>query len=42
MNKYYIVFSPRAKQRMEDIADYLYRVKDDVIEILTVFRENLP
>ena len=90
-----IVFSPRAKQRMEKIADYLYqqnlsqafvvdylnhfetwletllcqfpesgtpmpeygdgirrvvynkftflyRVKNDVIEILTIFRENLP
>ena len=90
-----IVFSPRAKQRLEEIADYLYqqqlsktfvlgylkrfetwletvlgqfpesghlmpvfgdgirrvvyreysfvyRINDDVIEILTVYRENLP
>jgi len=95
MNKRSIVFSPRARQRMEEIADYLYkqqlsnqfvkehlncfeiwletllgqfpesgvpmpeygddirrvvynkysfiyRYKDEVIEILTVYRENLP
>jgi len=95
MSKRTIVFSPRARQRLEEIADYLYqqqlsnefvlnyldrfeswldtllgqfpesgmpmpehgedirrvvyrkysfvyRFKDDVIEILTVYRENLP
>jgi plasmid stabilization system protein ParE len=95
MSKRAIVFSPRAQQRMEEIADYLYqqnlsnefvldylsrfetwldmlvgqfpesgtpmpeygddirrvvyhkysfvyRVKEDVIEILTVYRDNLP
>ncbi len=95
MNKHAIVFSPRARQRMEEIADYLYqqklsnefvlnylsrfeiwldtllgqfpesgtpmpeygegirrvvyhkysfvyRVRDDVVEILTVYRENRP
>ena len=95
MSKPTIVFSPRARQRMEEIADYLYqqqlsnefvldylnrfetwldallaqfpesgvsmpeygdgirrvvyqkysfvyRFKDEVIEILTVYRENLP
>jgi len=95
MSKYRIVFSPRARQRLEEMADYLYqqhlsssfvlkylddferwleilllqfpdsgqpmpefgkdirrviyrkysfvyRVKNDVIEILTVYRENLP
>ncbi|MCF6284618.1 MAG: type II toxin-antitoxin system RelE/ParE family toxin [Candidatus Hydrogenedentes bacterium] len=95
MNERSIVFSPRARERMEEIADYLYarnlssefvvdylqrfetwlekvlgvfpesgrpmpefgegvrrvvyrkysflyRVKGDVIEILTVYRENLP
>lgn len=25
MNNYHIVFSPRAKQRLEEIADYLYQ-----------------
>ncbi len=95
MSKRAIVFSPRARQRMEEIAEYLYqqklsndfvlgylgrietwlvtilnqfpesgspmyeygnnvrrvvykkysfvyRINDDVIEILTVYRENLP
>ncbi len=95
MSNLTIVFSPRAKQRLEDIADYLYqqklsdtfiidylnrietwldtlllqfpesgtpmpefgegvrrvtykkysflyRIKNNVIEILTVYRENLP
>ena len=95
MSDFTLVFSPRAKQRLEEIADYLhqqklsdafivdylnrfenwletlliqfpesgtpmpefgegirrvtykkysflYRVNDDVIEILTVYRENLP
>ncbi len=95
MNKIRLVFSPRAKQRLEDIAEYLYqqnlsnefvvnylnqfenwldtvlrqfpesgtpmpefsegmrrvtynkycfiyRIKGNVIEIITVYRENLP
>ncbi len=95
MNNYRIVFSPRAKQRLEEIADYLYqqqlsrqfvidylqrfedwltvllgqfpesgmllpefgndirrvvynkysfvyRITDDTVEILTVYRENRP
>jgi len=95
MNKHRIVFSPRARERLEEIADYLYhqqlsrkfildylnkfeswlekiliqfpesgtpmpqygegirriayerysffyRINNDVIEILTIYRENLP